>query len=167
MRRRKEGGTGGGEPEKEPYQELLLSLLACLAACLVACLGAHAIIIFINGAGARKEVAFNAVYVPTSPPSLPPCPSLSYIKCILIMGFTYSFLLHPRAKATPPSPSPAPIAGCLANSVFMLPFLLTDAAKKTTKCGKAATKSTNENIVNYNTNPPSPHPLPFTLPSLS
>lgn len=61
-------GTGGGEPEKEPYQELLLSLLACL----VACLGAHAIIIFINGAGARKEVAFNAVYVPTSPPYLPP-----------------------------------------------------------------------------------------------
>lgn len=129
-------GTGGGEPEKEPYQELLLSLLACL----VACLGAHAIIIFINGAGARKEVAFNAVYVPTSPPYLPPCPSLSYIKCILIMEFTYSFLLHPRAKATPPSPLPRSHCWLPGKLSFHVAFLVDRRSKEDNKMRQGSNK---------------------------
>lgn len=140
MDEKEEGGWYGGRGAGKGAISGAVAELARLPGCLAACLGAHAIIIFINGAGARKEVAFNAVYVPTYPPSLHPCPSLSYIKCILIMEFTYSFLLHPQAKATPPSPLPRSHCWLPGKLSFHVAFLVDRRSKEDNKMRQGSNK---------------------------
>lgn len=98
-------GVGWRGRERSRKRSHIRSCCWACSPCLLAW-GRTLLLYLLTGPGARKEVAFNAVYVPMPHPSWPP--SLSYIKCILIMEFTYSFPLHPRAKATP-SPHAIPL----------------------------------------------------------